>query len=176
LLVFRGKRRPQRLGGMAAARFLGEVWAVEVSAENARPAGVLLLQASANIEKRQVLFVSRHGRRGQQGRGAVPSVRPTDRAEGVVGAVHEIVPRAAVDVNVHEARREITAGQVDRRAVRGRSFRSGADMIDARIDDADRAGGQRPVGEQDRTVGEEQRFHGDVVQGLRALTAGPVPC
>ncbi len=75
-----------------------------MSAEDGRAAGALRLEATAHVEKGQVLLVPGDGGRRQQARRTVARMGAADRAEGVGGAVHEVGPRPAVDVQVHETR------------------------------------------------------------------------
>ncbi len=60
-----------------------------------------------------MLVVPGYRRGGQQACRAVASVRLADREESLLGAVHEVVSVAAVNVHIHEARRQVAAGQVD---------------------------------------------------------------
>ena len=88
---------------MTAARRVGEVRAVEMSAQNAGAAGAVVHQTTAQIEKDQMLLVAGDGGGRQQAGGTVTGVGAADGAEGVGGAVHEVGAGAAVDVQVHEA-------------------------------------------------------------------------
>ena len=72
-----------------------------------------LSKISAGIQECQVLLMPRNRRRGQQARRAMPRMGKTDGAKRFLRPIHEIRARAAVDVQIDIARREVAALQVD---------------------------------------------------------------
>ena len=96
---------------MAAAGGAGEVRAVEVRADDPRAAGHVAVQLAAQVEEAQVLIHPGDGGGRQQARGAVAGVAAADGAERLGGAVHEVGPVAAVDVQVDEPGREVHAAR-----------------------------------------------------------------
>ncbi len=100
------------------------------------------------------------GRRQHAGR-AVTRVGPADGAEGGLGAVHEIVAVAAVDVKVDEARREVGAGEVDR-FVRGGERPRWTECCDVGAVDEQPTVREQAIFENQGAAGEEERAHGGV--------------
>ena len=92
---------------------------------------------------------------GQDAGGAVPQVGAADGAEGVLGAIHEIGPGAAVNVQINVARHEIAAGQVDGAALQLAA--RGADGVNALPLDFHLAVFEEAVGQNDGAVAEKSR-------------------
>jgi hypothetical protein len=69
-------------------------------AEDAGAAGAVLLEAPAELEEHQVLVVPGDRGRGQQARGPMAEMGAADGAKSLGGAVHEIGPGPAVDVEI----------------------------------------------------------------------------
>src|SRR6185369_4459860 len=158
LLIFRRRRRTHVRAGMATARFLREIRAIEMRTENASSAGVLILQFSTNVKKREMMPMAGDCRRGQQARRAMARMRLTNGAEGDVRAVHEVVIRAAVDVNVDEPGREIAAMEIDA-LLANRFGRRFLDEVNSSIDDADLAARQFAIGQEHVSVCEYEGAH-----------------
>ena len=106
---------------VAAARFAGKVRAIKVGAEDSRSLGALLLESAAEIQKNQVLLVTRHRGRRQETGGPMVGMRPANGLERGLGPVHEVGPAAAVNVQIHVAGDKIVACQIN-----GRHGRAGA--------------------------------------------------
>ena len=114
------------------------------------------MQLAAEFEEPQVLIHPRDGAGRRQARRAVASVAAADGAERLGGAVHEVRPVAAVDVQVDEPRREVGIRR-DRSPWRIlASNRAG--WNDAAIDDGEVAPFE-PVGQYQRRVRENRYTH-----------------
>src|SRR5207248_10409031 len=147
--------------------FGGEVRAVEMGAEDAGAAGAFPHQPATDAQKRQVLVVPGDGRSRQQAGRAVAGVGAADRAERLGGAVHEVGPRAAVDVEIDVTRDEVAAFEVDN-AGTVQGGQCGADRADAPAGDVDVAVFEDAIGQDNASAAEVQgHCHVDSVFGGR---------
>ena len=155
VLVFGRQGRPHALGGMTAVRLPGRNTGRRSGRRGLRaPPVSCVLQPPADVEKREMLLVAGDGRGRQKTRRAVAGVGPADGAEGVVGAVHEVVAVAAVDVEIDEAGRQIAAGEVD--VLAGRQCVVGAwTPVMRSAANADGRAKAEPIGQDDVGVDEE---------------------
>src|SRR5436190_6163895 len=103
-----------------------------------------------------MLLVPGDGGRGQEARRAVASVGTANRNKRLFGPIHEVVPVAAVDVDVDEPRHQKGAAEVDRLAAGNRLIWA-AHADDAVTVDDDCGSKRQAIGQDDDGVDKESR-------------------
>ncbi len=136
--------------GMTAHLVWREKRAIEMNPRDARATGRRRLVAHGATRGDHVVDLLRRAGRGRREDGGrpVPRVRRADRAHGVRRAVHEVGAATAVDVHVHEARRDEPATRIEHLRI-PRGARSGA----AHLRDA--SGAQHDTRLRQQAVGQD---------------------